>query len=63
MVTVYINAVEDDPIVQVKRSEKWKGPAMISQLHVFARYNAGMGEIDILNRSRLDYKPAIREKK
>lgn len=61
MATLCSNAVGVEPAAQVKRWAKRKGPAMISQSHVVARYNTGMS--DIMDRSLADYRPAIRGKK
>lgn len=57
------NACGVDPVRQMKRWVKSKGSVMVSQPHVVAKYNKGMGGVHFMDRALSDYRPRIRGKK
>ena len=56
------NACGVDPVRPVKRWVMSK-PEMIPQPNVVAKYNKGMGGVDLMDRALSDYRPRIRGKK
>lgn len=63
VVTLCSNAIGLEPIRQVKRRVKDKGSVNVPQPNVVACYNAGMGGVDLMDRSLADYRPTILGKK
>ena len=62
VVTLCSNACRVDPVRPVKRWVMSK-PEMIPQHNVVAKYNKGMGGLDLMDRALLDYRPRISGKK
>ncbi|XP_045118906.1 piggyBac transposable element-derived protein 3-like [Portunus trituberculatus] len=63
VVTLCSNAIGLEPIRPVKRRVKDKGSVNVPQPNVVACYNAGMGGVDLMDRSLADYRPTILGKK
>ena len=62
VMTLCSNACGVDPVKPVKRWVMSK-PEMIPQPNVVAKYNKGIGGVDVMDRALSDYRPRIKGKK